>query len=175
VGEGRPARQPRRRSLVARIVGYFLLLSLLAAIIVPLVTFFLARQALRDEVFARLDVAATLKENELNRWVEDNKADVSFIAWAPEFKANASILLSATPGSDEYTAAYALLSDYLTTILLSKPSIDEIFILSDETAQVVIHRPGKRRRLPFHRIYFTRAATTPSSKSLHLRSPASPP
>ena len=128
----------RRRSLVARIVGYFLLLSLIAAIVVPLVSYLLARQALQEAVFARLEVAATLKQAELSRWVEDNKADASFIAWAPEFKANAQILLAAAEGTAEFTAAYNTLSSYLTTLLLSKPAIDEILILSDQDGKVII-------------------------------------
>ena len=121
-----------RQSLVARIVGYFLLLSLVAALLVPTVTFFLARQTLQESVFARLEVAATLKQAELTRWVEDNKADVSFLAWSPEFKANVQVLLSSPADSPEFITAYEALSTYLSTFLLSKPSIDEILILSEE-------------------------------------------
>ena len=113
----------RTRSLVARIVGYFLLLSLIATTIVPVASFFLARQALQRSVFERLEVAATLKENELNRWVEDNQADILFIAQSPEFSSHAWRLLTVGETSPEYQVAYSALSNYLASLLGNKTNL----------------------------------------------------
>ncbi len=128
----------RTRSLVARIVGYFLLLSLIATTIVPVASFFLARQALQRSVFERLEVAATLKENELNRWVEDNQADILFIAQSPEFSSQAWRLLTVSETSPEYRVAYSALSNYLASLLGNKTNLLEVFIMTAKGGQVVL-------------------------------------
>ena len=83
-----------KKSLMARLVGYFLLLSLVTVSLVGYVAFIRAREALKQSVFDRLDAVATLKEDELNRWADDQRRDVVFIAWLPELRVQAGSLLS---------------------------------------------------------------------------------
>ena len=64
-----------RHSFVARLVAGFLLLSLLTVIAVSYIAYNRARGALVSSVYERLKVAVTLKENELNRWIEDQKQE----------------------------------------------------------------------------------------------------
>lgn len=131
-------RPQRTRSLIARIVGYYWLLALVPAVLVPVVSFFLARQALQNSVFDRLEVAVTLKENELNRWVEDNKDDILFIASSPEFSSHAWRLLTADEGSPEYRVSYSALSNYLNALLTRKDSFREIMILAERGGRIVL-------------------------------------
>jgi GAF domain-containing protein/HAMP domain-containing protein len=135
---GRGGRTIFVRSLMARLVGYFLIFSLIAVSAVPLVSYELARTALTESVFNRLEVAATLKEIELNRWVEDNKADIISISESPEFQVYALQLIATSADSAEHADAYTILSRYLTTLLKEKASLDEVLIMSSQSGLVIL-------------------------------------
>ena len=79
-----------RHSFVARLVAGFLLLSLLTVIAVSYIAYNRAMAALVSSVYERLKVAVTLKENELNRWIEDQKQEIIFLAKSPEIRNNSA-------------------------------------------------------------------------------------
>jgi signal transduction histidine kinase len=131
---------------MARLVGYFLLLSLLTVALVVYMAYVRATETLKESIFDRLGAVASLKEDGLNRWVDDQRRDVVFIAWLPEVRAQAGKLsLASQPGSDPDTAgpaqpgrseqdgvaqtAYALLSEYLKFVVTSTSDSEELFIL----------------------------------------------
>jgi signal transduction histidine kinase/HAMP domain-containing protein len=114
---------------MARLVGYFLLLSLLTVSLVGYLAYSRATSTLKQSLFDRLHAVATLKEDGLNRWVDDQRRDVVFIAWLPEVRAQAGALLSNPDTSPEYLAAYELLSEYLKFVVTSTSDSDELFIL----------------------------------------------
>ncbi len=125
------------KSLMARLVGYFLLLSLPAVGLVGYMAYFQATDTLKQSVFERLNAVATLKEDGLNRWVDDQRRDVVFIAWLPEVRTQAGSLLSHEESEPEYQAAYALLSEYLKFVVTSTSDSEELFIL-DLNGNVVL-------------------------------------
>jgi len=114
---------------MARLVGYFLLLSLAIVTLVGLIAYMRAREALQQSVFDRLVAVAALKEDELNRWIDDQRRDVVFIAWLPEVREQAGLLLSGPTSDPEYQAAYALLTEYLKFVVTSTSDSAELFIL----------------------------------------------
>ncbi len=125
------------RSLRARLVIYFSLLSLVMVSVVAYVAFQRAREALTRSVFDRLEAVATLKEDELNRWVGDQSQEVLLIARLPEMRRYASTLISSEATSEETRrSARAYLTDYLSSLLAGQPNLQEIFILTDQ-GQVV--------------------------------------
>ena len=83
-----------KKSLMARLVGYYLLLSLVTVGLVGIIAFTRAREALKQSIFNRLEAVSTLKEDALNRWIDDQRRDVVFIAWLPEVGEQAGLLLS---------------------------------------------------------------------------------
>jgi WD40 repeat protein/HAMP domain-containing protein len=84
-----------KKSLMAQLVGYFLILSLLTWGLGIYVAYTQARQALEDSLFDRLAASATLKEDELNRWVEDQRQVMASVAQLPELQSQAEQLLTA--------------------------------------------------------------------------------
>jgi signal transduction histidine kinase/HAMP domain-containing protein len=118
-----------KKSLIARLVGYFLLLSLVTVSLVGFVAFTQAREALKQSVFDRLNAVAALKEDELNRWIDDQRRDVVFIAWLPELRVQAGSLLSHPESDLEYQAAYAILTEYLKFVVTSTSDSAELSIL----------------------------------------------
>lgn len=76
----RQRRLPGRRSLVARLVLTFLILSVLMVAVVGFVSYVRARDALQDSVFDRLDTAAGQKADSVDRWVDEQRRNVVFAA-----------------------------------------------------------------------------------------------
>lgn len=126
-----------KKSLMVRLVSYFLLLSLATVGLVGLAAFIQAREALKTSVFERLNAVATLKEDELNRWVNDQLRDVLFIAQIPQVQAQGEALSNYTEPDAAYQSAAAALSQYLTSIIAGKPGLQELFIL-DQNGRVII-------------------------------------
>ncbi|MBI1876816.1 MAG: HAMP domain-containing protein [Chloroflexi bacterium] len=126
-----------KKSLMARLVSYFLLLSLATVGLVGFIAFFQAREALKASVFNRLNAVATLKEDELNRWVNDQVRDVLFIAQIPLIQARGEALFNHAETDPEYQTAYTALAQYLDSIIADKPGLQEIFIL-DQTGRVIV-------------------------------------
>jgi PAS domain S-box-containing protein len=69
-----------RRSLVARLVTTFLILSVVMLAIVGVVSYLQARSALEDAAFARLETAADQKASSLDRWIDEQRRNVVFTA-----------------------------------------------------------------------------------------------
>jgi signal transduction histidine kinase/DNA-binding response OmpR family regulator/HAMP domain-containing protein len=132
-----------KKSLMARLVGYFLLLSLATVSLVGVIAYIRAREALKRSVFDRLDAVAVLKEDELNRWIDDQRRDVVFIAWLPEVRAQAGSLLSRPSSDPEYQTAYALLTEYLKFVITSTSDSSELFIL-DLDGNIVLSTDKER-------------------------------
>ena len=133
------------RSLRARLVSHFLVLSLLIVALAGYLAFIGARRALEQSIFDRLSVVADLEENELRRWVTNQRQEVIFLASLPELKSYAEALLeglsdASSPSSEDsrHHAAYARLRDLLTSTVALKPSLKEISVLSDVGGKIVV-------------------------------------
>ena len=126
------------RSLMARLVSYFLLLSLVIVALAGALAFLGGREALKQSVADRLQVFAALEKDQLHRWVAHQRQDLVLLAASPTVRALAEPLLRQdAPGTDTL-AAYARLQDYLTTTLAIKPDLKEIFILTDVGGRIVL-------------------------------------
>jgi signal transduction histidine kinase len=77
-----PQAQTRRggRSLMVRLVLSFLVLSMLTVAIVGVVAYQRARASLQGTVFDRLDAAAEGKAAALDRWVDEQRRNLVFVA-----------------------------------------------------------------------------------------------
>ena len=69
-----------RRSLVARLVLTFMVLSVLTVGIVGAVSYLRARDALETSAFERLETAAEQKSDSLDRWIDEQRRSVVFAA-----------------------------------------------------------------------------------------------
>lgn len=123
-------------SLTTKIANYFLLLALVTVGIVGGVAYFRARKALQQAAFDRLNVAATLKEEEISRWFEDQQRDFLLFTQIPDVAANLEILLNSNSKLERKTA-YNVLAPYLRRVSQIKPSLREIFIL-DRSSKIVL-------------------------------------
>ncbi|MEM6400260.1 MAG: ATP-binding protein [Cyanobacteria bacterium P01_D01_bin.116] len=119
-----------KQHLTTKIAGSFLLLSLVTVGVVGGVTFMKARDALKKEAFERLEVAASLKQQEISRWFEAKLKDFDFIIEFPDVKEKFNLVLGSDISEFEYKQVYQVLNDYLHKIKAAKPSFKEIYIIN---------------------------------------------
>jgi class 3 adenylate cyclase/HAMP domain-containing protein len=137
------------RSLTARLLGYFSLLSLITVALLGVVAFFRAKDALTSSVFERLSVIADLKQDALAVWVEGQRDATVALARLPSIQAQLDVLWIEPEISPEYRAAYARLSQYLVYVSTSRPELSEICILSDAGGKVIFST-NKAREGEYH-------------------------
>ena len=119
-----------KQHLTTKIAGSFLLLSLVTVGVVGGVTFIKARDALKKEAFERLDVAASLKQQEISRWFKTQSKDFSFIIDFPDVKGKFISILNSNISESEYKQSSQNIKDYLQKIKTVKPGFKEIYIIN---------------------------------------------
>lgn len=112
-----------------RVTSSFLLLALLTTAIVGGVAFWRAREALKQAAYDRLNSTATLKEQEIIRWLEACEQDFLILTRFPDVSLALQQLLTTPPDATGYGAAETTLRTYLQDIRELKPKFSEIFIL----------------------------------------------
>jgi signal transduction histidine kinase/DNA-binding response OmpR family regulator/HAMP domain-containing protein len=143
-----------KRNLTVRLVGFFLLLSLVTVSLVGYIAFLRARESLKQSVFDRLEAIASLKEDEFGRWTDDQCRNLVFISWLPELRQQAGILLNAPGSEPRRQSAYDTLAEYLQFVATNASDASEILIL-DLRGNVIVST-NKSREGQFHggRQYF---------------------
>ncbi len=142
-----------RRSLMARLVGHFLLLSLVIVVLAGSLAFRQARKALETSVAERLEVLAILGEEQLLRWVAEQRRDLIYLASLPSLRKLAADLLesdgaqpggaqpgSAQPGDAEpgaFSESRERLYRFLDSTTDLKPHLQEILLLSPQGGLIV--------------------------------------
>ena len=125
------------RSLMARLVGSFLTVSLLTVGFVAIVAFSEARSAMRDAVVERLQAAAADREAELNRWVERRRESLVFLSGISELRRDAAIVAGSPSGSSELGGARGRIEALLGSASASLGDLEELFLLSCPRGEVV--------------------------------------
>ncbi|HEX3001598.1 MAG TPA: cache domain-containing protein, partial [Methanoregula sp.] len=126
-----------RRNLTARLICTFLIFSLLIVSLVGCIAYLQATQSLTGLVYDRLDAVATIKEDGLNNWVDDQTQDVVMIAWIPGIRRQSGLLLSSPNNSPERKQAYAELSGFLPQVISRTIYTDEISII-DQNGTIAV-------------------------------------
>lgn len=132
-----------KQHLTTKIATSFLMLSLITVGIVGGVTYIKARDALRYAARKRLEVAAKLKETEINRWFDLQEKDFLFVQEFPDIQAQLTIMLNSDDSEPEYQAAYKILDGYLQKIKIFKTNFKEIYILN-RSNKIIISSNKKR-------------------------------
>lgn len=145
-----------RKSLMFRLISAFSALSLVTVSSGGAIAFFRARWIIERLIFERLEVTATLKEEALNLWVENQRSAVAALAQLPEIRDRASSLLSSTASETEANSAYTEIQEFLTSTATTRPELKELFILTDVGGQIVAStEPGREGLYRVKDKYFT--------------------
>ncbi len=86
-------------SLVARLITNFLAISAIGLSLTTIVAYRIIRSALAQSVYDRLENLVTLKEGEINRWVNGLQDDVATIPEDPQIRLYIQRLAASTSNS----------------------------------------------------------------------------
>jgi signal transduction histidine kinase/ActR/RegA family two-component response regulator len=158
----------RRRSLMARLVLTFLALSLLMVGIVGTVSYLRARDSLKTSVFDRLAGAEQLKADSLDRWIDEQRRNVVFVAGLlGGFESGTSSglgsdvrdVLERAPGDARTASARASVRSVLEYVVSQTADAQELLVL-DLDGNVVVSTVGAHeRRDQAKEEYFTRGSS----------------
>ena len=123
----------RSKSLLLRLITPLSLLSIATVLTISVSTYFSARETLKNSVYDRLSVAASLKEEELNQWFETHRNDILLLARLPEIQTEAAVLVSGAAANNQTAAtARERLTSYLRDIVTFKPHLAEVSVVSED-------------------------------------------
>lgn len=126
------------KSLMARLVTYFLALSAIGVIVTTLISLGIVRTALTQSIYDRLGAVATLKEDELNRWMSDQRNEILSISQDAELINNVIALSTFKEQSIDYKKAHDNLLTYLTLEAKNYASFHEIILLSPVGGKILV-------------------------------------
>ncbi len=145
----------RFNSLLARLVGYFSLVTLGILGLVEILAFQQARQALEQSIFDRLNTTASLQEETLQLWVKSQQEAMLALSQLPELRQGADILVDPEQTEARQQLMYDDLLRYLSSALISRPELQEIFILSNVGGEVLVStNPDNEGTLEVNQEYF---------------------
>lgn len=125
------------KSLMSRLVVYFLLLSVITVFSVGAIAFAQARASIENLVFERLEVTATLKEEALDLWLKNQLDATLSLAELPGILAQARVLLAAEESGRASAEAYGQLREYMASALAGRPDLQEVFVLTPVGGKIV--------------------------------------
>lgn len=126
-----------RSNLTFRLVGAYLLFSVLSIGLAVSVTFFTAKNILREGIYERLNISATLKEDALNRWIADQTNAALFLANARGMQAQLDVLTGGQPDHPDYDKARFALAALLRDFVTHSPNILEAFVMTAVGGRVI--------------------------------------
>ncbi len=94
-----------KRSLTARLLTLFLLLTIVPLGVVGYLTYDRGRQTLVADVKAHLESVAILKEQEIHNWVQHLEHTTQWLSTSPQTRDAAAALVSHAPGDPAYESA----------------------------------------------------------------------
>lgn len=80
-----------KKRLLLQLVAYFSVLSIVTVLVVAVSANTRSRDALRKSVIDRLAVATSLKEAQVNQWVDNQRRDVILMTQLPDLIVNSEI------------------------------------------------------------------------------------
>ncbi len=102
-----------QRSLMARLLTYFLLLAIMPLGLIGYVAYESGRQNITDQVKAHLNSVATLKEQEINNWIEHLQHTMTWMASSPHVIEDAAVLISSPADDSRHADAHqSLISEF---------------------------------------------------------------
>jgi PAS domain S-box-containing protein len=148
-----------KKRLLLQLVAYFSVLSIVTVLVVAVSANTRSRDALRKSVIDRLAVATSLKEAQVNQWVDNQRRDVILMTQLPDLIFNSEITFTKERESPEFKAAVESLQKFMADISTVKPNIRQISILTNNGITIVStdkQKEGKYQPLGNTTTYFTR-------------------
>ena len=98
-----------QRSLMARLMTYFLLLAILPLAAIGYIAYDSGRQSTVTNIEHHLESVAILKQQEMENWVEHLEHTVIWLATSRQIQSNAAILATRATSAPQYPIAHDFL------------------------------------------------------------------
>jgi len=150
-----------KKSLLFQLVGYFSFLSLITVSLVAFSAYFRARDSLTKSVYDRLSVATSLKDYQVDEWIDNQRRDVLLIGQTPIIRRSVEILQASKKDSLNYNKVVQELTKYLSEVSSIKPNIKEIYLLNSTGIILFANQKenvGKYQPLGNTTTYFTKSS-----------------
>jgi len=156
------------KSLQLKLIGSFSILSLVTVSVVALGAYELAKNSLKESVFQKLRVAASIKQDQIDEWFEDQYRDTLLSATLPEIKQQSQILFK-SKSPEQKKLAYQDLEQYFSSVKEIKSTIREISLLTNNgivvfSTQKVLE--GKYQPLGQTNTYITKDSVLKEGKNI---------
>lgn len=145
---------------MGRLVGAFFIFLVLTVSMVGYLVYLQARRSLTQSVYERLHAVATLKEDSLDRWVDQQRLDLVFIAWQPEVRRQIATYFNQSTAPEFRRAAYTNLSDFLLYVVTTVSDSDELFIMDLEGKVVISTQKANEGQDQSPSLFFQRGQST---------------
>ncbi len=148
-----------KKRLLLQLVGYFSILSIVTVLLVAISANVRSRDALKRSVIDRLGVATSLKEYQVNQWVDNQRRDVIFMTQLQDIINNSEIAFTKDKESPEFKSALESIRKFMTDVSAVKPNIRQISILNNNGIVIVStnkEKEGKYQSLGNTTTYLTR-------------------
>src|SRR5690349_11427953 len=122
--------------LTPRFTLTFILYATALLLVVGLLAYTSGRNTLHDNTIAELVGTAQRKEDNLNRWVDNEQSDLRALATDPALLADVSTLMTASADSAEFRTAHDKLIASLQPRLVPSAFL-EVSLLRPEDGQVI--------------------------------------
>ena len=141
---------------MVRLVGSFLILSVLMVAAVSVLAYVRARSSLQTSIYARLDAAATQKSGAVGSWIDDQRRNVVFVGQLlgstqssgdPQLKRLSRELLA--PGTDAATRrrAHDAILRRLNGVVSQTADAEEYLVLDQKGTVRLSTTPSHEGRL----------------------------
>ena len=140
---------------MARLVGTFLVLSIVMVGIVCVVTYYRAKASLESSVYARLGAVADAKTTALDSWVADQQRNLVFVGTLPQVGDEANQLLDPRATAAQRRGARSRLEQQLTSVVSHTTDAQEFLLLSPKGTVAVSTVPGHAGKSQATALYFT--------------------
>ncbi|HVN53592.1 MAG TPA: ATP-binding protein [Anaerolineaceae bacterium] len=131
------------KSLMGRLVGTTLLLLLATVGLISYLAYLQATRSLTQSIFDRLRAVSILKEDSLNRWVDQQRVDLVFLASQSDVTGQAGVLMGESSSVKDRILAHSILIDRFKSMVAGFSESDELFILDLYGTVVLSTEPGR--------------------------------
>lgn len=148
-----------KKRLLLQLVGYFSILSIVTVLLVAISANVRSREALKRSVIDRLGVATSLKEYQVNQWVDNQRRDVILMTQLQDMIGNAEVAFTKDKESPEFKAAEESIKKLMKDLSAVKPNIRQISVLNNNGIVIIStnkEREGKYQSLGNTTTYLTR-------------------
>jgi signal transduction histidine kinase len=125
--------------LTTRLGLLFLILTSIPLVVIGILSYNNAHQALLDATLARLASTNALKRAEFTRWVGRNENGLELLAQRPSVVAAVSTLTAAKPGTAVYqNTRDNLVRNHMEPLLQQEGGLLDVMLLHPETGQILV-------------------------------------